>query len=201
MIADDFLRLPYDLRAVSVHEAGHAVAAFLLGHRVTRAWVCRRAFVGRVQHRRPGCRMWTSAIVSAAGHAAELAVIGKIRNPGSDYSNICLGIRAVDRSAEEVPAEDVVLLERRVARVFDLLDLHGLILRVAAPLARCGKITGSELERVGGLALQDTLLRHRFSGTCRRLVQRFTDDLIVPRIAKELLRGLSRSELALEIAQ
>ena len=198
---NDWNRLPYDLRAVSVHEAGHAVVAVLLGHRVKRLWLCDRTFSGRVTYRHQTPAGWSRAVRAAAGHAAERLVFGYVRNPASDFVNVCRGLRAVDRAAVGVLEEQVADLEERLGDVLDKMEVRGLILRVAKTLAQRGEMTEADLTRVGGLALQDTLLRHCFREACQRLVNRFLDEWIVPRIAAELVRGWSRSELAREIAQ
>ncbi|MBA4189799.1 MAG: hypothetical protein C0467_17595 [Planctomycetaceae bacterium] len=161
--------LPPAVRAVSLHESGHATTAELLGWKV-RSLELHADGGGVCWLSGAPPAPWVDLVVSAAGHAAEMHYRGRVRGGGSwtDRAEAAAVVEQTGVEAWECP-EAVLELEERLWPVLELDSVRQAIVRVSRELARMRCLTRRMFVALAEPALNDETRREvrRF---CRRTV-------------------------------
>ncbi len=157
------------VRAVSIHESGHAVTGELLGWRVRSIEVHADGngvcwFAGAAPN------PWAEVATTVAAHGAELHFRGRVRNRGSVSDRVDVVELLVRAGLDEDDAPFAgAALERQVWPLWELDSVREAVVRVSRELARMRRLTRRMFIALAEPALTDETRRavRRF---CRRTV-------------------------------
>ncbi len=174
-----------DFRSLCLHEAAHAVVGELLGWRVRSARVWRSRLEGEVNFASSCRRPWVDAIVSAAGHAAELAswtdaVPIPSHTDRREVRDALRGCGAVRPTDAEVKG-----MEQQLAILFLVEPIRAAVERVARTLAPLRRLSRAQIVEAIGVVP----LIHRIRW--RRLARRLVDQAVTETRIRAQLETLS----------
>ncbi|MBM3982670.1 MAG: hypothetical protein FJ304_20845 [Planctomycetes bacterium] len=160
--------LPPDVRAVAVHEAGHGVMGELLGWRVRFLRLDDAGGLCRLTDAPPA--PWVDLVVSAAGHAAERSLRGRVRG-GVSWTDRAEAAAVVEMAGVEAwnCPEAVWDVEERLWPAFEGESVRQAVRWVVRELARVGYLSRNSFLALARPALVDHETRRAVRLFCRRM--------------------------------